>query len=199
MTSVVLPLPVGPWKATPRLVDFGIDAISQTGAGQQRVGRLGTRYAVEFTDLPAYDGDFAAALLGAVLEARTLGQTVTASWPATGLGKTLGAPLVNGANQLGSTLTIDGVTARHIKPRFFSFVQGGRNYLHMVTRQVTADALGNAVLNIAPMLRVAPSDNTALEFVNPQIEGFIQGTLDQWTLERLTGALGFSFTIQEAQ
>jgi hypothetical protein len=124
-----------------------------------------------------------------------LGSTLVATWPQQA--GACGAPTVQGAGQAGSTLQSHGWgSALPPGGTFFSFVgPSGRNYLHVVTQQVTAVA-GASLLQIAPMLRESPANGAALQFNTPQIEGFLSGTTEEWTRTRLIWD-SMKFTIQE--
>ena len=81
-----------------------------------------------------------------------------------------GTPLVNGANQTGGTLNIDGCTTGQ------TFLRGdmlsvpisspSRPHLCMVVADVTA-AAGAMTLTIEPPLPVAPADNAAITWDRP--------------------------------
>lgn len=201
MTAVPLPNLTRIWQAQPRLVDFGIDATPPLGGVAQRITRLGSRWAVTFSDIPAFTQDAGRALLGAIFKARATGSTVSVAWPQPLYDASIGSPLINGASQGGTSLAIDGMPANaRIKPGWFSVTASGRSYLYFATDETTANASGViAALPIAPMLRASPADNAPLNFYAPVIEGFIQGNTDAWTLDMLVTIGIPSLTIQEVQ
>ncbi|MFN3584832.1 hypothetical protein [Phenylobacterium sp.] len=194
--AIVLPASPAPARAKPRLVQFGLDLKPPTGAEAQRALRLGTRYAVELAYPPMTKAQFDD-LFGALLDAATQETTVVAEYPQ-GAGGGVGAPLVNGGGQTGSTLNADGLTAGVAIPRgrFFSFQAGGRHYLHATRQAVTASGGGAAALPIGPMLRASPADNAALEFVAPKIEGFVGIDEIAWDHDE-AGIYRIAFTITE--
>lgn len=75
-------------------------------------------------------------------------------------------PLVNGAGQLGRTLSTDGW------PVSTTVLQAGQyvtvnNQLLQLTENVTSNGSGVATLTFEPPVRTAPSDNAAIEYKNP--------------------------------
>ena len=75
-------------------------------------------------------------------------------------------PLVNGANQKGRTLSTDGwpVSSTVLQAGQFITIN---NQLLQLTENVTSNGSGVATLTFEPPVRVAPSDNAAIEFKNP--------------------------------
>jgi hypothetical protein len=198
---MAIALPDLPWLATvkPQLIDFAADMTPALGGPTQRISRLGSRFAVAVS-LPRLDQTQARAWIGARLKARTLGQTLIMAWPKPAPPGSLGSPEVDGGGQAGATLNAKGLTvgATVLAGSFFSFTVSGRNYLHCVTDDVVADGSGLAALSIAPLLRAPPANNAALEFVAPQIEGFVSGTTEDWDLDVLE-TFGTSFTLSEIE
>lgn len=84
------------------------------------------------------------------------------------LGAAGGTPVVNGANNGGSTLATKGwpVGVTNVL-KAGDFVQLG-NYLHMVVNSENSDGLGNANFDIWPNIRVTPSDGDQVIVTNPQ-------------------------------
>jgi hypothetical protein len=77
-----------------------------------------------------------------------------------------GTPVVSGANQTGSTLTISGCTASALflgMGRYFS-VNGE---LKMLTSPAIADGSGNTTLNFKPALRSSPVNGAAIITARP--------------------------------
>lgn len=73
-----------------------------------------------------------------------------------------GTPLVNGASQTGSSLTIDGCPANitgYLLPGDYFTVN---DQMVMVTAPVDTDGTGNATVNFKPALRGSPADDDAL-------------------------------------
>ena len=75
-------------------------------------------------------------------------------------------PLVNGANQTGRTLSTDGWPVSSTVLQAGQFVTIN-NQLLQLTENITSNGSGVATLTFEPPVRVAPSDNAAIEFKNP--------------------------------
>jgi hypothetical protein len=194
---VVMP---NPWTARAQLLDFGSDIVPPTGGAAQRIGRLGSRFAVTFSAMPALGVLTAQALLSLRAAARANGDGIVFAWPQAPFTAAIGAPVVVGAGQAGTALAIGGVTPSSpalTAGWFFSFDVAGRNYLHCLTADAAVDGGGAATLSIAPMLRASPADGQPLNFIAPQIEGFIDGSSEDWTLDMLASTGLPAFTVTE--
>lgn len=78
-----------------------------------------------------------------------------------------GTPLVNGANQTGNSLTIDGASngiTGWIKAGDVFSVNGE---MKICTTDANSDGSGNVTLAFAPRLRTSPSDGAAIETTAP--------------------------------
>lgn len=86
-----------------------------------------------------------------------------------------GSPRINGADQAGSTVDLDGLTPWYVirKGQFLTIVTGGEGRAYMATAEVIADASGEASVPIWPMLHVEPANNDSVEIAEPWIEGLI--------------------------
>jgi len=180
-------LPLLPKQATvaPRLLRFGGDLLSALGGPTQRIVRMGSRFSVD-VQLPTLDAECAGRWVAALLQADTLGQTVSLIVPQLGDGKVVGAATGTG-NAGASSLAISG--GANLKAGLlFSFQAGGRFYLHQVTNIVSATEVG-----IAPLLRVG-INGLALDFATPKVEGFVEETA--WSVEFLR-FVGQSFSLTE--
>lgn len=189
MTAITLPSAPRPVEPVDfELMDWGALTNPAVGGSIQPIGRLGSRYQLT-VPLPNMDIENARAWVAARLKSKSQGLTVTWKVPqpegfsAAGLS----GALVAGAGQAGTTLNIDGLAAGTVvKPlTALSFVMGGRHYLHMVDTEVTADGSGAAALSLSPAMRASPTDNLAVEMVDPVIEGFFREDSVKWTVERL--------------
>ena len=199
MTAVPFPTSPIPWSVKPRLVDYGGDLTPPLGGPVQRVVRLGSRWAVDVS-FPSISGRWAKAMIAARIKARAGGSTLIMSWPQPTERGGFGAPVVSGGGQAGLSLAVSGLTRGLIEAgTFFSLTVSGRNYLYMVTDTIMVGPAGTATLQTAPMLRATPDDQAAINFLNPQIEGFVAGATEDWSLDMLLKTSLFSFTIAEVQ
>lgn len=80
--------------------------------------------------------------------------------------------VVNGANQTGDTLNVDGFKANTTSVLrcgdFFQLGTGTNTRLYKILDDVNSDANGAATLNIVPDLREAPLDNQQVILNNPK-------------------------------
>lgn len=94
------------------------------------------------------------------------------------------APLVNGADQTGATLAIDGVQASKtgvfLAGDWFQLGSGSSSRLHMVTADADSNGSGEATLDIWPPLRASPADNVALTITNPKGVFRLTGDANGW-------------------
>lgn len=73
---------------------------------------------------------------------------------------------VNGANQTGRSVNVDGLPLSTTVLTAGQFVTIG-NQLLQLTANVTTNASGQATLTFEPALRASPADNAVVEFKNP--------------------------------
>lgn len=184
----MVPFPVIPrgTTVTPRLVRTSGDLVSPLGGPTQRITRLGSRYAFD-VDLPTLDAACAAKWLSAPLQAEAEGQTLGLTVPQ--MIDTDNLVGVTGTGAVGSN-RVTWAGAAPSAGQWFSFVSGGRHYLHLVTSTDGAAKLAR----VSPLLRVAMPIGTALEFIAPVLEGFVEET--QWSLEFFK-FVGHRFTLTE--
>ena len=170
----------------PRLVRTGGDLISTLGGPTQRITRIGSRYAAD-VELPSLDAECAARWLACPLRAEAEGLTLALKMPQMiDVEHMVGAL---GAGAVGS----NAVTYTGSSPSpgmWFSFVNGGRNFLHLIT---DVDVPGR-VARVSPLLR-KPMASTPMEFLAPLLEGFCDDT--SWSLEYFR-FVGLKFTITES-
>ena len=80
---------------------------------------------------------------------------------------TPGMPLVNGANQSGSTLAVDGCPANVLNYLLPGDYVGMNGELKMIVAPVNTNGSGQATLTFKPALRNKPADNAAVTLVKP--------------------------------
>ncbi len=82
------------------------------------------------------------------------------------------AALVNGADQTGATLAVDGLQPSKADVfkagDYFQIGTGSSSRLHMVTADADSNASGEATLDIWPPLRSSPADNAAVTVSSPK-------------------------------
>ena len=109
-----------------------------------------------------------------------------------------GLPQVRGAGQTGTTLATDGWLQGRILQAgmFISFGTPSANRFHQILNTVYVGADGLATFTIAPELREAPADNTAIEYLNPKVRLRLTGATPASV--GLADFYRFSFAAEEA-
>jgi hypothetical protein len=104
------------------------------------------------------------------------------------------APLVNGEGQVGNAVNSDGWQSSQVGLLMpGDYIQIGAGF-HMIMEQVNSDALGNATINIEPVMRVSPADNAAIVFENPVLVARLGVVVEGWeTGANKTGSVSFSW------
>ena len=91
---------------------------------------------------------------------------------ATPKGAATGTPLVNGANQVGSSLVTDGwsftITGILKAGDWIQLGTGALSRLHIILQDANSDGAGNATFDIWPQLRESPADNSAIVVASPK-------------------------------
>ena len=193
-----MPTTVGYSPATPELVDFGSVVTPPLGGVQQRLNRLGNRFAMSVQLPPMPAEPLGRKWVSALNQGLTEGVIAAFPQPDFVVGSP-GSPLVNGAGQIGSTMILDGFAANYpVKDgQFFNVIINGRRYLYHSRVDLAASAGGAISLPITPMIRVSPGDNAVCDFATPMIEGFLQGDPRSWTIDAAR-TVGLSFSVMEA-
>jgi len=114
---------------------------------------------------------------------------------------TPGTPLVNGADQTGASLTVDGLPTSvtgYLKVGDYVQLGGGSSAtLHKVMTQVDSNPLGQASLDLWPYVRIAPSDDATVTVGNTVGVFRLASNETNWSID--TAAFyGISFTATEA-
>jgi hypothetical protein len=195
MAAVALPRVPKEAQIKERFIDFGAQLTPVLGGAGQYVARLGSRFGLD-VQLPKL-GAAADDWIAARLQAKTETKTLSLVWPQRPFNLAVGSPVVDGDDQAGARLNVKGFTPGLVLPRltFFSLEASDRYWLYATTAEATVAGGGTVQLHIAPMLRRSPPDEAVLEFAEPVIEGFVEGSVE-WDLERLRWR-GTSFTLVE--
>lgn len=96
-------------------------------------------------------------------------------------GLATGTPLVNGANQTGSSINIDGLVANAQGVYLIGDMLGIGGELKLVTANVNANASGQAAVAFKPALRASPSDNSAIVTAKPTARWIVADPRIKWT------------------
>jgi len=114
---------------------------------------------------------------------------------------TPGTPVVNGADQTGDTLTIDGCTASatgYLKAGDYIQLNGGSAAtLHKVLADITTNASGQATLDLWPHIRNAPADGLTVSLGIAQGLFRLSSNEINWSID-VAAKYGISFAAVEA-
>ncbi|MDB5458156.1 MAG: hypothetical protein JWP92_3741 [Caulobacter sp.] len=176
------PTAPAPETVTPTYRDFSGKLVPPGGGQEQRIARLGDRWAFTFV-MPTMDEDCLLRFAAVQTRARAEGEPVRMQ-----IASNEAAPTgVTGAGSINSVVVVASTTVGIGVGWFFSFESGGRVYPHQVT------AIEGDQLSVAPRLRATLSG--PLNFAEPEVEGFLDGTTS-WDLDPLAHT-GITFTISE--
>jgi hypothetical protein len=196
MSVTALPASPGPVAVGWTLVDFGSSQQGALGGAAQRINRLGGRWRCEVTlppMTPAQAREWAATL--------SRGLRTGVSWRIRQVGTPTGTPgavLVNGADQAGNALIVDGGTPGYVAKigQWLSVLTGGQRYLYQSAATLQLSGTGTGTLQIEPGLRVPPANNDPVELGAPLIEGLLSGP-PGWVIDANRLVNGFTFVIEE--
>lgn len=119
----------------------------------------------------------------------------------TARGVATGTPLVNGANQTGGSLIIDGatnsVTGWLKAGDYIQLGSNGASRLHKVLADANSNGSGGVTLDIWPHIRTAPADNAAVTVSNTVGCWRLASNESSWSVNEAS-IYGISFTAMEA-
>lgn len=192
-------LPTTPGMASYRIFPVTAGGVEESALGGAAIliNRPGDKWGIEVELPPMAAGQIALNWCAALNYGRRQG--VLMNWPQNGLSiGTPGSPLVNGANQSGSSLNIDGASASHVFPsgQFFSVSQSGRTYLHQLFGPAVMNGSGAGTCTLVNPLRAIFADNGIIDFAVPKIQGYLIGDPGDWTVNRARH-YGLRFTVVE--
>jgi hypothetical protein len=198
MAVVTLPTTPRPASIAWEQTDFGGVQQSSLGGTAQRVNRMGNRWKAAIT-LPPMEATDANTWAAALSKGLRLGVAFQVTQPGVTIGSP-GTPLVFGASQAGYDLDIDGLVPGYQigVGRWLSVTTGGQRYLYQAAAAATAGASGRATVEIEPMIRVSPADNSPVDLVTPHIEGLLE-VPQGWQIDTDWLVRGFAFAISETR
>jgi len=138
---------------------------------------------LSFSDLEPYEGRLMSAFLAQLRGSSGRFFLTDFTHPAPrGSISAPGAVTVNGANQVGNTVTTSGWTASQsgllLKGDYFQFSNGE---LKMVTKDVTSDVSGNATITFEPPIRISPSNAAAITLTDYSVTMMLSSNESRWT------------------
>lgn len=111
-----------------------------------------------------------------------------------------GSPTIDGANQIGRTLNLKGLTPDYVfrKGQWISFPVLGQLFAYKVRTTITAGSDGKVALPLLTLLRLPPANNAVVDVARPRAEGF--ATVDDGSLEvDVDGLVHLRFTLEERE
>lgn len=190
-----LPSPNG---VEPSLIDFGITLRPSTAAEVLRVDRKGSRFRLMVSH-PPMKPELSKIMVSRLIRAKREGLRI--AFPLIGVDQgSPGSPVVNGANPIGHTLPVRGLTPGYQgKEGFWLSIedQNGRHYLHNVAADFTANGAGNANIPISPAIRWPFPDGSAVHLSKPMVQGFVEGEAWSWQIP-LNKLIAVQYPLEEA-
>ncbi len=164
---LTLPSHTGIAQINLRAINTVAMSMSPFTYAQQVVAHSGQRWEADIT-LPSMKRADAEQWIAWLVSLRGQLGTFTLGDPtgATPRGSAGGTPVVNGADQVGGTLAIDGCTASQTgwlkAGDYIQLGSGGTATLHKVLQDADSDGSGNVSLDIWPYIRSAPTDGSTV-------------------------------------
>lgn len=197
-----LPTHTGIRSVTLRAVNVTAMSESAFTLRQQIYKHAGERWEAEIT-LPAMARADAEQWVAWLLSMRGREGTFLLGDPlgATPRGSAGGTPLVNGADQTGDSLSIDGCTAGQTgwlkAGDYIQLGSGASASLHKVLQDVDSNGAGQATLDLWPSVRTAPADNSAIVTSSAQGVFRLATSETEWSIDSI-GHWGVVFSAVEA-
>lgn len=182
---------------TPALMDWAALQEPALGGVTQRAGRLGARFSIDF-ETPIMNMEAAGRRAIALLQqAQRLGGRVEYPQPDFRIGA-VGTPLVNGPHTGGTTLALKGLTPRYPirQGQALNLLVAARYYLYFAAGDFVMDAAGAGSIVLTVPMRTHLAGNETVEVARPVIEGWLNGTERDWTID-VARTVGLKFNIAE--
>jgi len=184
--------------ATQTLVDAGGVMRSPLNTVALRVDRPGSHYMAQLSFPPVDDPATARIVVSRLIRAQSQG--LRTWWPTPDDQRVAGAPVVDGAGQAGTSLSVRGLfRGTAVREGWWLSVRdaAGQSYLHNVAGGVIAGADGRATIALSEALRAPLPDGAEVRLTEPQIEGIVIGDAREWSLS-VERFVGFTVTVEEA-
>jgi len=113
---------------------------------------------------------------------------------------TPGSPVIDGANQVGRTLNLKGLTPGYAfhKGQWISLPVLGQLFAYKVRDAIAAGPDGKVALPLLTLLRLPPANNAVVDVAQPRAEGF--ATVELGSLEvGVDGLVHLRFTVEERE
>jgi hypothetical protein len=170
MATIAIPSPAGIQRFTQRLVR--VDVALETFSGSEVI--IAPPIAKWMCSFPLTRDPIAInrAWFAALIQLSNLGNTFDIPIPAyvgPGTGYAGGIPAVDGAGQLGLSLTAKSMTFTTAVALAGDFMEVNGEF-KVITADVTSDGAGLATFNFEPALRSAPADSLAIDIQSPSLK-----------------------------
>ncbi|MBB4798020.1 hypothetical protein HNP32_001744 [Brevundimonas bullata] len=196
MAALVLPTRPAPSSMTPRPISSRNEQRPASQGPVNRYMRPGTRWAWDITLAPQ---SYVASLEWDDLLSESDTVIMKIYQPGLDTGAP-GSPLIDGANQIGRTLNLKGLTPGYVfrKGQWISFPVLGQLFAYKVRTLTTVAGDGQVALPLLTLLRLPPANNAVVDVAQPRAEGF--ATVDPQSLEVGTDRLvRLRFTLEERE
>lgn len=194
-----LPQNPGPANVTFSLIDYGRVITGPLGGADVRVDRAGTRFKLS-VNMPAMNTargaqKYISRLMRGKSEGCRLSLPLGDFKPGTP-----GLPVVAVDDPQGDTLSMSGFAPSYIirEGQFFSVEHSGQHFVYTAAEDAVCAADGTVELNIYPPLRASYSIGDRCHFLEPKIEGFIEGNEMMWNLA-VDQNTSFNYAIRERE
>lgn len=195
---IILPASPKPNRVTVDNLDFGFN--QNRVAASVRVDRPGNRHRLTLTwpreqMIPGQREAFTAALKRGKRAGVQINVPLTADQGAPG------TPVMNGAGQSGTVLSLRGLTPGYVLKQDYWLTilrSDGVAYLHSVFTDATVNGSGNVAVQIEPPLRFPFPDGATVLLQTPYVQGFLVGETFSYSIEEVK-MTPLSISIEEYQ
>ena len=197
-----LPTNIGFAQVTLRAVNQTAMTMSPFTYKQQIYNHSGQRWEAE-CQVPPLKRDDAEEWIAWLLSLNGRAETFLMGDPlgATARGTLGGTPVVNGDDQVGNSLTIDGcsnsITNWLKAGDYVQLGSASTATLHKILQSVNTNASGQATLDIWPSMRTAPSDGSTIVTSNAVGRFRLNSGQQDWTINNIS-SYGITFAAVEA-
>lgn len=183
--------------ASPSLMDWAALQEPALGGVTQRIARLGSRYAIDFTSPPLRIEPEGRRWIALLQQAQRSGARLAFPQVEFVVG-TPGSPTVDGAHTGGTTLSIAGATPNYAikQGQALNLTVAGRAYLYFAAATAVLDDAGAGDVMLTTPMRTHLAGGEAVELAKPVIEGWLDGTMREWPLAE-SRTVSLSFTVTE--
>lgn len=196
MAALILPTSPAPREMTPRPISSRNEQRPASSGPVNRYMQPGSRWAWDI-ELPPMSYVDSLEWDDLLSEADTVIMKIHQPGLDTG---SPGSPLINGANQVGRTLNLKGLTPGYVfrKGQWISFPVVDQLFAYKVRTATAVGGDSTVALPLLTLLRLPPANNTVVSVAEPRAEGF--ATVDLSSLKvSVDGMVRLRFTLEERE